>query len=89
MFPEHLTSLRGDMGWSVQSLNLSPCDYLKEKVFKHHPESLEDLKEWIQQKIDTILTELTQRVMKNFRKYLQQCVNDNSHHLSDTIFKIH
>jgi hypothetical protein len=52
MFPERLISLRGDMGWPARSPDLSPCDfflweYLKEKVFKHRPRSLEDLKERI------------------------------------------
>ena len=49
-----------------------PCDfflweYLKEKVFKHSPRSLEDVKERIQQELDSIPPELTRRVMKNFR----------------------
>jgi hypothetical protein len=42
MFPGHLISLRGDMGWPARSPDLSPCDfflwgYPKEKVFKHRP----------------------------------------------------
>ena len=49
-----------------------PCDfflwgYLKEKVFKHRPRSLEDAKERIQREIDSIPPELTPRVTKNFR----------------------
>jgi len=49
-----------------------PCDfflwgYIKEKVFKHSPRSLEDVKERIQQEIDSILPELTRRVTKNFQ----------------------
>jgi len=68
MFPAHLISLRGDVEWPAWSPDLSPCDfflwgYLKEKVFKHHPRSLEDLKEKIQQQIDSIPPELTRRVL--------------------------
>ena len=92
MFPGRLISLRGDVEWPARSPDLSPCGfflwgYLKEKVFKHRPRSLEDLKERIQQEIDTILPELTRRVMKNFRERLQQCVANNGRHMSDLIFK--
>jgi hypothetical protein len=72
MFPGRLISLRGDVEWPARSPDLSPCDfflrgYLKEKGFKHRPGSLEDLKEKIQQEIDSIPPELTRRDMKNFR----------------------
>jgi len=78
LFPGLLISLRGDVEWPARSPDLSPCDiflwgYLKEKVFKHRPRSLEDLKERIQQEIDPIPPDLTWRVM-NFRERLQQCV---------------
>jgi len=94
MFPGHLISLRGDVGWPAQSPDLSPCDfflwgYLKEKVFKHRPRSLEDLKERIRQEIDAIPPEITRRVKKNFGERLQQCVANDGHHMSDMIFKTH
>ena len=63
--------------------------YLKEKVFKHRPRSLEDLKERMKQEIDSIPPELTRRVMKNFRERLQQCVTKDGRHMSDIIFKTH
>ena len=92
MFRGHLISLRGDVERPARSPDLSPCDfflwgYLKEKVFKHRPRSLEDLKERIQQEIDSIPPELTRRVMKNFRERLQQCVANDGRHMSDLIFK--
>jgi len=82
------------MEWPARSSDLSPCDfflwgYLKEKVFKHRPQSLEDLKERIQQEIDSILPELTRRVMKNFRERLHQCVANDGRHMSDLILKTH
>jgi hypothetical protein len=94
MFPGHLISLRGDVGWPARSPDLSPCDfflwgYLKEKVFKHDPRSLEDLKERIQQEINAIPPEITRRVMKNFWERLEQCVANDSRHMSDMIFKTH
>jgi len=47
LFPGRLISLRGDVEWPAWSPDFSPCDvflwgYLKEKVFKHRPGSLED-----------------------------------------------
>ena len=63
--------------------------YLKEKVFKHSLPSPEDVKERIQQEIDSIPPELTQRVMKNFRGRLQQCVANDGRRMSDITFKTH
>jgi len=93
MFPGRLISLRGAVGWPARSPDLSPYDfflwgYLKEKVFKHRPRSLEDLKERIRQEIDAIPPEITRRVMKNFRERLQQCVANDGRLMSDMIFKI-
>jgi len=92
LFPGRLISFRGDVEWPARSPDLSPCDvflwgYLKEKFFKHRPRSLEDLKERIQQEIDSIPPELTRRVMKNFQERLQQCVANDGRHMSDPIFK--
>ena len=75
LFPGLLISLRGDVEWPARSRDLSPCEvflwgYLKEKVFKYRPRSLEDLKERIQQEIDSILPEQTRGVMKSFRERL-------------------
>jgi len=94
LFPGRLISLRGDVEWPARSPDLSPCDvffwgYLKEKVFRHRPRFLEDLKERIQQEIDSIPPELTRRVMKNFRERLQQCVANVGCLVSDLVFKTH
>jgi len=94
LFPGRLISLRGGVEWPARSPDLSPCDvflwgYLKEKVSKHRPRSLEDLKERIQQEIASIPPELTRRVMKNFRERLQQCVANDGRLMSDLIFKTH
>jgi len=94
LFPWRLISLRGDVEWPARSPDLSPCDVflwgnLKEKVFKHRPRSVEDLKERIQQEIDSIPPEPTRSVMKSFRERLQQCVANDGCLMSDLIFKTH
>lgn len=50
MFPGRLVSLMGDLGWPARSPDLSMCDfffwgYLKDKVFRHRPYTIEDLNE--------------------------------------------
>ena len=82
------------MDWPAPSPDLSPCDvflwgYLKEKVFKHCSRSLEDLKERIQQEINSISPELTRRIMKSLRERLQHCVVNDGCLMSDQIFKTH
>ena len=90
LFPGRLISLRGDVEWPARSPDLSPCDvflwgYLKEKVFKHRPPSLEDLKERIQQEIDSIPPELTRSYEELPGTSSAMCCR----HMSDLIFKTH
>lgn len=92
MFPDHLISLRGDIGWPARSPDLNPCDfflwgYLKSKVYTHRPRSIEELKDAIRQEIAAIPHEMTRRVVDNFRERIRQCVDSNGTHLIDIIFK--
>ena len=58
--------------------------------FKRLPQSLEDMKERIRQEIDdAIPPEVTRRVKINFWERLQQCIDNDGHHLSDIMFKTH
>lgn len=92
MFPGRLISLHGDIGWPAHSPDLSPCDYflwgyLKNKVYKYRPGTIEELKDAICQKVAEIPPEMTLRVMENFRNHLQQCIVNRGYHLEDVIFK--
>ena len=92
MFPGHLISLCGDIGWPARSPDLNPCDffllgYLKSKVYSNCPQSIEQLKDPIRQEITTIPHEMTNRVIDNIRERLRQCVDNNGSHLTDFIFK--
>lgn len=94
MFPGHVVSLRGDIGWPPYSPDLTPCDfflwgYLKEKVYQHRPQTLEVLRETIIQEIAAISPEMIRRVMENYRERLTECINNGGEHLSDVIFKTH
>ena len=92
MFPNRLISLRGDIGWPARSPDLAPCDFflwghLKAEVFKCRPQTLEELKDIIHEKIANISTETTIKVMESFRKRLRECSANNGRHLTDFIFK--
>lgn len=92
MFPGHLVSLRGDVGWPARSPDLSICDfflwgYLKEKVFKHRPHTIPELRERIREEVNAIPLDMCQRAIQNFRERLQQCIAANGRHLKDIIFK--
>ena len=92
MFPSRLISLWGDIGWPARSPDLTPCDfflwgYLKAKVYKHRPQTLQALKDAIREEVEAIRPEMTNRVMENFRERLWQCMANNGRHLSDVIFK--
>ena len=92
MFPSHVISLRGDIGWPPRSPDLNPCDfflwgYVKSKVYEHQPSTLEHLKAAITEEINAIPHNMLERVMVNFRERLQNCIDIDGRHLSDTIFK--
>ncbi|KAF0710687.1 Reverse transcriptase domain-containing protein, partial [Aphis craccivora] len=77
MFHVWLISLRGDIGWPARSPDLSMCDfflwgYLKDKVFRHRPHTIEDLKQKITEEIEAIPVETCRKSYESFRDRLQQ-----------------
>lgn len=92
MFPGSPIFLKSDVEWLPRSLHLSPCDsflwgYLKNCVFPHRPQSLEELKDKIKIEIEVIPYKIIRRVIENFRKWLWQCIAIESRSLPDVIFK--
>ena len=92
MFPGRLISLRGDISWPARSPDLTPCDYflwgyLKAEVFKHRPRTLQVLKDAIRLEVARIPHDMLDRVMRNIRIHLHQCIDNNGHHLQDILFK--
>ena len=93
IFPGHVISLRGDIGWPPHSIDLTPCDfflwgYVKAKVYER-PQTLEALKEAIRQEVAAITPEMIRKVMDKYREKLHQCINIQGRHLSDILFKTH
>ena len=92
MFPSHVISLQGDIGWPPCSLDLNPCDfflwgYVKSKVYEHRPSTLEHLKAAITEEINAIPHNMLEKVMVNFRERLQNCIDIGGRHLSNTFLK--
>jgi hypothetical protein len=48
---------------------------------------LEGLKEAIIQDVAVILPEMTRRFMEEYREKLNQCIDNEGHHLTDEVFK--
>jgi hypothetical protein len=57
------------------------------QVYQHRPQTLEGLKEAITQEVAAIPPEMTRRVMENYRKRLNQCIDNEGRHLIDVVFK--
>ena len=92
MFPGHLISRFGDVPWPHCCPDLSTCDfllcgYLKSRVYTHKPRMLNDLKEAICQEIRLIDRQLLARVTDDFKKRLENCIQEDGRHLTDIIFK--
>ena len=61
--------------------------YLKSRVYTHKPHTLNDLKEAIRQEIRPIARQLLARVMDDFKKRLENCIQEDGRHLTDIISK--
>jgi hypothetical protein len=76
-----MISPRGDISWPARSPDLTPCDYflwgyLKSEMFKHRPRNLQALKDAIRQEVARIPHDMLDRVMRNIRIRLQQCLTE-------------
>jgi hypothetical protein len=92
MFPGHVVSLRGAIGWPPRAPDLTPCDfvflwgYQKVQVYQHRPQILVGLKKAMTQEVSTVPPEMTRRALENYRQKLKQYIDNESRHLSDVVF---
>ena len=83
MFPGHLISRFGDVPWPPLSLSRSfnvwffLWGYLKSRVYTHKPRTLNDSKEAIRQEIRLIDRQLLAHVMDDFKKRLENCIQED------------
>ena len=92
VLPGHLISCFGDMLCPPRSPDLSKCDfflwgYLKSCVYTHKPRTLNDLKKAIRQEIRPIDRQLLDRVTDDFKRKVENCIQEDGRHLTDIIFK--
>jgi hypothetical protein len=62
-------------------------EYLKSVVYTDRPRTLVHLKNNIIRAIANIRTDVLERVNRNFRSRLVQCIDNEGRHLADVIFK--
>mgnify|MGYP003623301927 CR=1 FL=1 len=91
LFPGHLISRLGDVPWPPRSPDLSMCDFflwgfLKERVYRDKPRTLDELKRAIRREVQQINQETLERVWGSFTCRLENCIRANGHHLKDIIF---
>lgn len=92
IFPGRLFSLQGDIASPARSPDLKPCDhllwgYLKAKMLKCCPRSLQGLKQATCEEVQRIPQVMLKRVAGNFRVCLQQRIDNQGHNLSDILYK--
>jgi hypothetical protein len=92
MFPARVISQRGTTEWPARWPDLNACDfflwgYLTSKVYEKKPRTRVDLKQNIRDKVAAISPTMLQRAMQDFQKCSQECVDNNGHHLTGTIFR--
>lgn len=90
-FPGKLISRFGDIEWPARSPDLSPLDfflwgYLKGKVYRNKPQSVDELKNAIRTEISLIGQDVLQKVMENMLKRAESCVASGGRHMKDIVF---
>lgn len=91
-FPERLISRFGDVPWPPRSPDLTSPDfflwgYLKGKVYRNRPNTLQELKNNIIEEINTINAFVLGSVSQNIVQRMRICYNNDGKHLKDVIFK--
>ena len=91
-FPRQVISRFGDVEWPARSPDLSPLDffvwgYLKSRVYRENPTTIDQLKEAIRTEIGLVSSHMTAEVMRDMRKRIDLCIASNRRHLKDIMFK--
>uniref|UniRef100_A0A0N5C9I2 DUF4817 domain-containing protein n=1 Tax=Strongyloides papillosus TaxID=174720 RepID=A0A0N5C9I2_STREA len=95
IFSNRIISRNSEISWPLRSPDLSAVDfflwgYLKERVYKDKPKTLEELKNNIQNEINEInetKQDTLKKVMKNVIERAQLCEQSKGSHLKDIIIQ--
>ena len=77
---------RCGLTWPAYSLNLNPCDYflwsfVKNRVYKNEPKSIDELEEAIVQETNSISRETLARVFDSFERRVKDIENVQGGHI--------
>ena len=91
-FEERLISRRCDVEWAPHSPDLNPPDFylwgfLKDNVYQGNPQTIEELKTAITEKIRASPKEECIKVIQNFARRVQVCLQRNGGHLEHILGK--
>ena len=91
-FPNRLISRRCAVEWAPHSPDLNPPDFylwgfLKDNVYQGNPQTIEELKTAITAKIRAIPKEDCVKVINNFARRVQDCLQRNGGHLEHILGK--
>lgn len=92
-FNGRLISRNGDINWPPRSCDLTPLDfflwgYLKSRVYRNNPQTIQDLKTNIRDEIRGIEEPMLQKVMENYDLRITTCNKSRGGHLSDIVFHV-
>ncbi|KAF7271786.1 hypothetical protein GWI33_015370 [Rhynchophorus ferrugineus] len=62
-------------------------NFLKSKVYRNKPQTIQHLKDNIRHKIEEIQPQMLQDVMKRYLKKAKSCIANGCHHLADILFQ--
>lgn len=90
MFGGRIISKRSDFPWSPRSPDLSPLDffiwgYCKENVYSNAPQSVPELQRSIEDFIHNIPSATCERVIANFKRRINECINRRGDHIEHRI----
>lgn len=90
-FEERIISNRGPVNWPPRSCDLTPLDfflwgYLKDRVYKHRPRTIQDLKNTICEEINGITPAMCAAVVRNFGERMKHCKAALGGHMPEVIF---
>ena len=89
-FQDRVISRRCHADWAPHSPDLNPLDFhlwgfLKDKVYEKNPKTISDLKIAIQEKIQSIPREQCERVIANFKRRIDVCIQRGGRHLEHVL----
>ena len=90
-FDDRLISRRCDVEWAAHSPDLNPLyfylwGYLQDNVYENNPQTIGELKAAITGKIRQIPKEKCERVIDNYARRVQVCLQRRGQHLEQIFF---